>query len=104
MRIFLAENPRHMATLRSAIAHQQAESIEKTAHSLKGELGYMGVPRLVQKARELEEMGRKGDLEQATVLFTTLETEMAALVAAVRNIHSEQSRPEFAAKSIGRNQ
>jgi hypothetical protein len=49
-------------------------------------------------------MGRKGDLEQATVLFTTLETEMAALVAAVRNIHSEQSRPEFAAKSIGRNQ
>ena len=103
LRIFLKENPRHMATLRSAIAHQQAELIEKTAHSLKGELGYLGVPRLMQGARELEEMGQKGNLEQATALFTALEIEMVALVAAVRNVHCEQTQPEVAAESIESN-
>jgi two-component system sensor histidine kinase/response regulator len=86
MRIFLEESGQHLAKLRRAIAEGQAEVIEKTAHSLKGELGYMGTPELVQKTRNLEEMGRRGDVEQAVSLFIALESDLSVLVSGVRSL------------------
>jgi signal transduction histidine kinase/CheY-like chemotaxis protein/HPt (histidine-containing phosphotransfer) domain-containing protein len=96
LRIFLEESDRHLAKLRLAIAEGQADLIEKTAHSLKGELGYMGAPELLQKARNLEEMGCKGDLEKAAELFAALESDLAALVAAVRSLKWGSREPELA--------
>jgi signal transduction histidine kinase/CheY-like chemotaxis protein/HPt (histidine-containing phosphotransfer) domain-containing protein len=83
VRIFLEENPRHMTRLRQAIAESDADVLEKTAHSLKGELGYIGSPVLVQQAKELEEAGRKGNLREAVTLFAELESNLSALVIAV---------------------
>jgi HPt (histidine-containing phosphotransfer) domain-containing protein len=56
--IFLEDAPKQLAALRLAVAQGIAETVETTAHSLKGELGYMGLPEILQRARELEEMGR----------------------------------------------
>jgi HPt (histidine-containing phosphotransfer) domain-containing protein len=55
--IFLEEAPKHVAALRLAVVQGIAETVETTAHSLKGELGYMGLPEISQKAAELEENG-----------------------------------------------
>ncbi len=95
MRIFLDESDRHLTKLRRAIAEGQAEVIEKTAHSLKGELGYMGAPELVQKTRNLEEMGRRGDVEKALSLFADLEPDLSALVSGVRSLIPGTPDPEL---------
>ena len=57
MDIFLAEAPIHLAALRLAVERGQAETVEKTAHTLKGEVGYLGVPGISQRASQIEEMG-----------------------------------------------
>jgi HPt (histidine-containing phosphotransfer) domain-containing protein len=49
------------------------------AHSLKGELGYLGAEDAVQAARELEDMGHDKNLSHAAELFIVLERELARL-------------------------
>jgi hypothetical protein len=44
---------------------------------MKGELGYLGIAEVTQKARELEELGRTHDLEQAARVFASLEPEIS---------------------------
>jgi CheY-like chemotaxis protein/HPt (histidine-containing phosphotransfer) domain-containing protein len=87
MKIFLEENPKHIAKLRSAIAQNDAETVEKAAHSLKGELGYIGGPEILQRSRDLEEMGRNRNLKQAPEVFAILEAELFVLVESVREMN-----------------
>ncbi len=81
--IFLEETPKLLTRLHEAVASQAAELLERTAHSLKGELAYFGSPA-ADHARELERMGREHDLAEAAGLLASLEAEVASLMAAVR--------------------
>jgi PAS domain S-box-containing protein len=87
--IFLEEGPKQMTTLRHAIADGDAECIEKTAHSLRGELGYLGISQVSQKARELEEMGRKHDLQHTAEVFAAFETGIAGVLLSMRGMDAE---------------
>jgi two-component system, sensor histidine kinase and response regulator len=89
--IFVDQAPKHLETLRSAIAQGDAESVERTAHSMKGELGYLGIMEVTEQARELEELGRTHNLEQAARFFASLEAEINDIVAAMRNANSAKS-------------
>jgi HPt (histidine-containing phosphotransfer) domain-containing protein len=82
--IFVDQAPTHMETLRHSLAQGDAESLEKTAHSMKGELGYLGISEVTQMARELEELGRRHNLEQAAHVLVSFEREISAIVAAMR--------------------
>jgi PAS domain S-box-containing protein len=84
--IFLEEGPKQMTTLRHAIADGNAEGIENTAHSLKGELGYLGISEVSHKACELEEMGREHDLQHTTKVFGTFETEISGVLLSMREM------------------
>src|ERR1017187_8249889 len=86
--IFVDQAPKHLEALRRAIAQGDAESVERTAHSMKGELGYLGIAEVTHKARELEELGRTHNLEQAARVFASLEPEINDIVAAMRNANS----------------
>lgn len=55
--IFLAESPKQLQKLREAIAEADPQAVMRAAHSLKGEIGYLGAAAAVQAARELEDMG-----------------------------------------------
>jgi PAS domain S-box-containing protein len=99
--IFLEEIPKHMAGLRQAVTQGNAEALSKTAHSLKGELGYLGILELSQKARELEEMGRKSDLEHAAEVFAVFETEISGIAASMRNVNRMTDGIPLAAKASG---
>jgi two-component system, sensor histidine kinase and response regulator len=77
--IFLEESPKLMRKLRQAIADADAEAVMRAAHSLKGELGYLGAAGASQAARALEDMGHENNLLQAAETFTVLEREMASL-------------------------
>ena len=86
--VFIDDAPKHVEALRGALGQGDAEAVESIAHSIKGELGYLGIAKVSQKARELEEMGRKHDLEQASRIFPSFEAEVSAIVAAMRRVNS----------------
>jgi signal transduction histidine kinase/ligand-binding sensor domain-containing protein/CheY-like chemotaxis protein/HPt (histidine-containing phosphotransfer) domain-containing protein len=83
--IFREQAPKHLARLRAAIAQWDAKAVETTAHSLKGELGYLSVPETHQMARELEEAGRNSDLEGAARLLPRFEADVATLLRSMDN-------------------
>jgi two-component system sensor histidine kinase/response regulator len=84
--IFLEEGPKQMTTLRHAIAEGNVVDIEKTAHSLKGELGYLGVSEVSKKAHELEEMGRKHNLQHTAEVFSAFEAGISGVLASMRGM------------------
>ena len=83
MEIFREEAPNHLAGLREAIAQQDAGTVERLAHSLQGELGYLGIAELSHGARELEEKGRTSDFQGASNLFPPFEAAMVRLLASM---------------------
>ena len=84
-KIFWEESPKLLQKLREAIAEVDPQAVMRAAHSLKGELGYLGAPGAAQAARELEGMGYEKNLSHAPALFTLLERELAGLHLAMKN-------------------
>jgi signal transduction histidine kinase/CheY-like chemotaxis protein len=71
--IFLEETPKHLATLRQAVAVGDTELVERIAHSLKSEVGILEIPVASQIARAVEEMGRSRTLEEVNEQIARLE-------------------------------
>jgi CheY-like chemotaxis protein len=84
LEIFLDDVPKHMASLRRAIAEGNAADVEGAAHTLKGELGYLGISEVSRKVREMEEFGRKSDLRLAESLYATFESELSEVLISMR--------------------
>ena len=77
--IFLQESPKLLVKLRRAIVDTDAQAVMRAAHSLKGELGYLGAAGASQAAQELEDMGQKNNLFRAAETLVELEREMESL-------------------------
>jgi signal transduction histidine kinase/CheY-like chemotaxis protein/HPt (histidine-containing phosphotransfer) domain-containing protein len=104
LQIFLDGAPTRIATLRQAVTEQNPEVLEKAAHSLKGELGYLGISALSQQARELEEMGRNRDLQKAATVLVEFENGISAVLNQMRDLQQKETKPDAAAKSAGAGQ
>jgi two-component system, sensor histidine kinase and response regulator len=83
--IFLEESPVLLQELRQAIVDADPEAVMRAAHSLKGELGYLGAAGASQAARELEDMGHENNLSRAAETLDVLEQEMAGLQLALKD-------------------
>ena len=77
--IFIQEYPALLQKLRKAISESDAEGVQRTAHSLKGEVSYLGAPDATKTAKSLEDMGHDRNLSQALKTFAVLERELAEL-------------------------
>jgi HPt (histidine-containing phosphotransfer) domain-containing protein len=99
--IFLEEVPRHMASLRQAIAESDAGAIEGVAHTLKGELGYLGIAGVSQKAREMEEFGQKSEFRLAAELYGVFEPEVSETLFSVRRLIRTRAAPAIASARPG---
>jgi HPt (histidine-containing phosphotransfer) domain-containing protein len=82
--IFLEEAPKHLEALHVAVAQGVAETVETAAHTLKGELGYLGLPEVSQRASQIEEMGRLNNIEGASALLSQFEADVHGLITAIR--------------------
>jgi signal transduction histidine kinase/CheY-like chemotaxis protein/HPt (histidine-containing phosphotransfer) domain-containing protein len=82
--IFLEEAPRHLAALRHGLEARSAEEIERAAHSLKGELGYLSLDELSKSACDLEGMGRAADIDGVAQLFPSFESAVFMLLMSIR--------------------
>jgi two-component system, sensor histidine kinase and response regulator len=89
--IFRDETPRNLEVLRQAISRRDAAAIEKVAHSLKGQLGYWGTPRLSQRVSAPEERARANDLENTGAIFATIEAEISAVLRSIQRMDCEWS-------------
>jgi len=81
--IFVEEAPKHLARLKLGLVEGDAATVEAVAHSLKGELAYLGDSELAGIARDLEEAARKLDLNPAYVLFQNFEAEVRELLLSI---------------------
>ncbi len=92
VQIFLDEAPKSLEALRVAILRKDSKTIERIAHSLKSELGYLGLSEVAERARELEEMSRTNDLRSAPESFAALETEISAVLSSMHSANSALQR------------
>jgi signal transduction histidine kinase/DNA-binding response OmpR family regulator/HPt (histidine-containing phosphotransfer) domain-containing protein len=90
---FLADAPKALARIRSAVTKQNATELASAAHLLKGSLAIFGAPKAVAAARNLEASGRARDLREASAGLRTLESEFVLLQNELRAVHSA-SKPQ----------
>jgi signal transduction histidine kinase/DNA-binding NarL/FixJ family response regulator len=85
---FLQDAPKALARIRNAMAKKNAAELASAAHLLKGSLAIFGARKAVAAARNLEALGRAGDLREASAGLRALESEFALLQHELRAIHS----------------
>jgi two-component system, sensor histidine kinase and response regulator len=98
VKTFLADTPKKLALLRRAVSEKDAGILATVAHSLKGSLALIGAHKAAGTARNLQAMGRLGNLSGAAAEFSVLESEfeelqheLAALLAKREQASKEES-------------
>jgi HPt (histidine-containing phosphotransfer) domain-containing protein len=86
LQLFLQEVPLRMDRLRIAYAAGNIEEVYRAAHSLKGSAGNIGAQRLLGVCRQLDAMGRAGDLTDAAPLVAALGVEYETVAAEIDRI------------------
>ena len=80
--VFFTDYPRQLQSLLQAAAGQDYATLRRTAHTLKGGLGYLAAGEAEQMAREIEAV--EDEAEPAAV--SKLVFELAARVEALREV------------------
>jgi signal transduction histidine kinase/CheY-like chemotaxis protein len=86
LKIFLEETPTLLAKVRQAVDNADAAGLERAAHSLKGELAYLGISAICQQAKELEDMGRNRDLRDAIQKLPAFAGNLEQVMEQVRQV------------------
>jgi signal transduction histidine kinase/CheY-like chemotaxis protein/HPt (histidine-containing phosphotransfer) domain-containing protein len=95
---FLGDAPKKIADIRRAIAKKDAAAVGSSAHALKGAIAIFGAPQAVAAARNLEKMGRGGQLAGADKDFRALEKEIAVLERELLGISSAPKKTSAASR------
>ena len=94
VQVFLDELPEHLVSLQQGIAAADFEVIERTAHTLKGELIYLGLTEEAEKAKALEHQGRECNLNGAQASFPEFKAELLEIAAIMREDDSTRVSPK----------
>ena len=79
LEIFVEESREMLVSARSAVTDGDAHRIERAAHSMKGALLNIAADAAADKAFQLEQAGRAGELELCPSLLEELEEELQLL-------------------------
>jgi signal transduction histidine kinase/CheY-like chemotaxis protein/ligand-binding sensor domain-containing protein len=101
LEIFLEEAPKHVSALQIALDQGSGEAVERAAHSLKGELSYLSMSELSSSALDLEEMGRKSDLEGVSRLLPRFEVDVSQLLISMRSARIMATEGQDTAGPLG---
>ncbi|MBC8199751.1 MAG: Hpt domain-containing protein [Desulfobacterales bacterium] len=74
--LFNADYPQKLAEISRAIEEKDFKAIDKTAHSLKGASGNLGLTRVYELAFEIEKMGKAENIEGIDKIYQELEKEL----------------------------
>ena len=81
--LFLEDAPNQVEALKEATEMGDAQSVERTAHTLKGSCGNLGAVRMAAICAELEVIRRSGDLAPILTQISRLEEEYGRVRAAL---------------------
>jgi HPt (histidine-containing phosphotransfer) domain-containing protein len=85
-KIFLDECPAQLAAVREAVARGDCQTVERTAHALKGAVGNFAAHFVFDRAECLEIQGCLGDLTQAPETLLELERGLELLKPALEKL------------------
>ncbi|HME00894.1 MAG TPA: Hpt domain-containing protein [Terriglobia bacterium] len=85
-KMLLGELPIQLAALREAVKQGDSKAIERTAHALKGAVGNFAARGSFDRARDLEMIGRAGDLAHAPEGLGALEESLQRLEPALARL------------------
>jgi two-component system, sensor histidine kinase and response regulator len=85
VRTYLEEYPRRLTELNQAAREQAAKPLQLAAHSLKGPLRFFGAQRAFGLARQLEDLGRDGRIQEVPAALADLETALTVLEPLLRD-------------------
>lgn len=83
-RTFLGDYPAKLRKIEQAIARKNAPALASAAHAMKGAVAIFGAVDAVESARDLQQMGREGNLARAPAAFRKLDEALARLNAKLR--------------------
>ncbi|GLW34109.1 PAS domain-containing hybrid sensor histidine kinase/response regulator [Actinoplanes regularis] len=72
-----------------ALAHDDLDAVQHSAHQLKGVAANLGVTTLAETCERVEDAARSGDLDQTVAAVTELRTPLRATLVAVETIAAE---------------
>ena len=81
---FIAESSPRLELITQAIADRDHVSLQRNAHTLKGNLRYFGAESTMELAQELEAIGRREESEEGIPFLAQLTQDLAAVVAELR--------------------
>ena len=81
--MFLADAPRQTAALEAALEAKDAARIVSAAHDIKGAAAAIAAGSVLEAAKDLEQLGRVGDLTEAPVAVAALRQAMEALLVEI---------------------
>ena len=80
---FVADAPSQFDTMRRAVDADSAADLVRPAHTLKGNALNMGAVALAELCRQIEELARRGSVEEAASRIADAERAYAEAVAAL---------------------
>ncbi|MEK7351872.1 MAG: Hpt domain-containing protein [Nitrospirota bacterium] len=84
--LFLQESQKEAAAIRVALGRQDGAGLVAAAHKLKSSVIEMCAPRLFERTKRLEELGRQGELAEASSVCADVEASLAEVHAALRKL------------------
>ncbi len=84
--IFVEDYPKQRERLHAALSAQDAEGINKSAHTIKGSVGVFAAEQAWQLAYELEKIGASGQLDCAQEKMSQMEAEIDNLIQSLLNL------------------
>ncbi|THJ20039.1 MAG: Hpt domain-containing protein [Nitrospira sp. CG24E] len=84
--MFLDESPKEAVAARAALDRRDGPGVRAAAHKLKGSVMELCAPRLFESAKQLEELGREGKFDEALPVCADVETHLAEVHAALREL------------------
>lgn len=85
VRTFIADSTLRLGEIREAFPRGQADEVRKAAHSLKGASANLGLVRLAEECRLLEEAARAGRLQGEGASLEALVREQERAVAILQS-------------------
>ena len=87
---YLCESPKFVGAIEQSTTQADAATLNISAHSLKSSSAALGATRLAKLCKELEVMGRKGQIEEAKALVENLKTEYDKVEAAMQLVQQQK--------------
>jgi two-component system sensor histidine kinase/response regulator len=87
--VFESDRPKLLGDIETALADDDADALERAAHTIKGALGVFGAEPARERAERLEFMGREGSVGDGKSQYPDLERDVLALETDLKKLVEE---------------